>query len=296
MPDISVIIAVRNEERYIKEAIQSVCTQTGVNHEVIVIDDNSTDKTFEILEVLKAEHGNLYIQRNPNPGKVRAFNLGISLAKGKYYCLFAGDDIMPQGSLLARLESIKAHPQDGLIIGLSKLMTLSDDKNFNGQIIPKQEGRGGFTGTSYLMTMNAVKIIFPVPEILPNEDSWLYLCINYLPGMELVHSDIISNHWRVHAGNSISHFSDFETYNKKYTPRMEVYKVFYRFHEAELSERNKNTLIQIIKCEEARREGNVLKIMLNSAPLIERLRAVSAATPFFYNLRKRFFHFFSGWG
>ena len=47
---ISVILAVKNEERYILECLNSILHQSNVSFEVIVVDDNSADATYEIIK------------------------------------------------------------------------------------------------------------------------------------------------------------------------------------------------------------------------------------------------------
>jgi glycosyltransferase involved in cell wall biosynthesis len=293
--DVSIVVAVRNEEKHIKEAINSLVSQKGLKVEVIVIDDNSTDATFAILEELAAKHAHLHVTRNPNPGKARAFSLGVEKAKGRFVCLFAGDDIMPEGSLLERYNVIKDHLDSSLVVGLSKLRTMSENKKYDGHLIPAKKGKGGFTGTSYLMGRGVTELAFPVPSQLPNEDSWLYLAIVYLQGVKLVDSDIISNYWRVHDGNSINMMVGFEEYNRKLTPRMYAHHLFYETYQARLSAKHKKTLQGLIACEDYRKEGRFMAILFTTAPLVEKLRAISACNSTFYNFRKRLFSFFSGW-
>ena len=49
----SFIIPVYNEEKYIVEALESILAFTGKDFEIIVVDDNSTDSTFQIVNDLK---------------------------------------------------------------------------------------------------------------------------------------------------------------------------------------------------------------------------------------------------
>ncbi len=300
----SVAIAVKNEEKYVRSAITSVCEQKGIQHEVIVVDDGSTDSTYLQLQELKLKYPHLQVHKNPNPGKARAFNLAVAHATGDFICLFSGDDIMPEGSLSARYEVLQAAQAKNIakgdsrfLVGLSKLKTMSQNPNFDGMVIPKEPWKGGFTGTSYLIQRGLCKKIFPIPESLPNEDSWTYLCIVYFKNVEIVHSDIISCFWRVHQGNSISHQSDFQTYSKAYAPRMEAYALFLQEYKTDLNPSKARQIEAIYKAELLRRRGKFLSIlMLPGLSITDRLRAISSSTPFFYWLRKRFFHFFSGWG
>ncbi|MDZ7878568.1 MAG: glycosyltransferase [Saprospiraceae bacterium] len=67
--NVSVVIAVKNEQIYIESAIESVMNQVGLNHEIIVIDDNSDDNTFQIVQNIANSNRIIKLHRNPNPAK-----------------------------------------------------------------------------------------------------------------------------------------------------------------------------------------------------------------------------------
>jgi glycosyltransferase involved in cell wall biosynthesis len=86
MPDISIVIPLFNEEESLPELvdwIERVCTQYGYAHEIIMIDDGSTDSSWDVIRRLandyKAVHG---IKFQRNYGKSAALNEGFKKAKG----------------------------------------------------------------------------------------------------------------------------------------------------------------------------------------------------------------------
>lgn len=293
-PDVSVVIAVKNEEVYVESALLSVLNQGGLNFEVLVVDDGSTDNTWNILSGISHDYPQLKIFKNPKAGKCSAFNYGVLNASGRFLCIYAGDDIMPAGSLAARFGKVKAFA-DAPVVGLCKLVTMSEDKKFDGHLVPKRAGQGGLTGVSYMMSQKVVDKIFPVPETLPNEDTWMELAVTSFDDWNVVHSDIVGCQWRVHSGNSINMLVDFDTYNNKLTPRMAAIRIFYDRHGDQLSPASKNKLYQKVICEERRAKGDVLGVMTAKIDLISRLRALSACNRFFYNLRRRLYGLLSGW-
>ena len=293
--DVTVVIAVKNEEVYVESAVTSVLKQAGLAHEVVVVDDSSTDKTLEILTRLATAHPALRLVRNPKAGKCSAFNHGVSLASGRFVCIFAGDDLMPEGSLAARFAMVKDCPADVPVVGLCKIVTLSDLKRFDGHLVPKRPGQGGLTGVSPLMNWLAHGRIFPVPETLPNEDTWMENAVVHFPGWRIVHSDIVGCAWRVHQGNSINMLAGFEEYNRKITVRFRAYAMFLERHGNELSPESRALLGAKAQCEAARVRGDVVGVLRSPAGLVDRLRALSITNAFFYGVRQRLYGLLSGW-
>ncbi|MDP2067248.1 MAG: glycosyltransferase family A protein [Burkholderiaceae bacterium] len=293
--DISVVVAVKNEEIHVESALRSILSQEDVNHEIIVIDDGSTDKTYSILIKLAENYPKLKVFNNKKIGKCSAFNFGVDKARGRFVCIFAGDDIMPEKSLSLRYSMVKDVPDDRPCVGLCKLTTMSAVKKLNGHLIPRAPNRGALSGVSPLMNKLAVGRIFPVPEILPNEDTWMELAISYLPNLEVIHSNIIGCHWRLHSGNSINMLVNFSEYNKKITARLNAYALFYESHNFELNDIKRSELIGKINCERARCSGSVMGVLRSNVKAIDKLRALSITNVFFYNLRRRFYGLFSGW-
>lgn len=293
--DVSVVFAVMNEQIHIKSAVFSVLNQSGLCHEVIIVDDSSTDETFTILESIAVTEPKLRLFRNPSKGKCSAFNFGVSQAQGRFVCIFAGDDIMPDGSLVARLDAINKLPDDKPTVGLCKIITMSDNKQFDGHIIPRASGRGALSGVSPLMNLPALDFIFPVPDVLPNEDTWMEIAILHFEDWNIVHSDIIGCAWRCHAGNSINMTMSFSEYNHKISLRMKSLQLFYDKYHNELSDKSRNKLIAKIHCENRRSTGDVIGVLLSSVSFIDKLRALSITNSWIYGVRKRFYGIFSGW-
>lgn len=291
---VSVVIAAKDEALHVREAVLSVLAQSGIDFELIFVDDGSKDDTYSIVCELATRDARLKVFQNPAAGKCAAFNYGVSKATGSFVCIFAGDDLMPPGSLSQRFNTVSAYSPNSPVVGLCKLKTISEDKKFNGQVVPKAPGVGGFTGVSYMMSRPILHKIFPVPESLPNEDTWMEVAVRYMPGWNIIHSDVIGCHWRVHAGNSINMQLPFTEYNKRLTPRMSAFKLFYEKHQRDLDARGVSFLKARIECEDARSSGSVLRVLTSSAPLVDRLRAVSATNSFFYELRRRLFKLLSG--
>lgn len=95
---VSIITPVYNAERYIKQAIDSVISQTYESWELILVDDCSQDSSRLIIEEYsKLEKRINFISLKNNKGVATARNAGIQLAKGKYIAFLDSDDLwLPQ--------------------------------------------------------------------------------------------------------------------------------------------------------------------------------------------------------
>ncbi|MPL79122.1 hypothetical protein SDC9_24997 [bioreactor metagenome] len=105
---ISIAIATFNGEKYIKDQLDSIYTQTLIPDEVIVVDDCSTDRTISILNEYKNTYGlKLYIN-NKNLGLNRNFEKAISLCTSDYIMLCDQDDVWFNHKIETTYNKIKA--------------------------------------------------------------------------------------------------------------------------------------------------------------------------------------------
>ena len=98
-PLISVLLSVYNDDKNIKTSIESILSQSYKNIEVLVIDDCSTDKTYEILQDIKDSRIKIYRNKD-NQGLTKSLNILIKESKGQILARQDSDDI----SLPTRLE------------------------------------------------------------------------------------------------------------------------------------------------------------------------------------------------
>lgn len=92
LPKVSVILPVYNTEKYLDKCLISIKKQTLKSIEFIVIDDGSTDKSYEIIQkyAKNDKRFRIFHQKNKGVGKTR--NFGIKKAKGKYIGFIDSDD------------------------------------------------------------------------------------------------------------------------------------------------------------------------------------------------------------
>ena len=92
LPTVSLVVAVRNQEKYIGRCIRSILNQTypRTDYEVIVVNDASTDQTLVALELFENE---IRLLNNPErKGLPGSLNIGIRSARGRFVVRIDGDD------------------------------------------------------------------------------------------------------------------------------------------------------------------------------------------------------------
>ena len=80
-----------NHTKFIKESIESILNQTYQDFELLIIDDNSTDNTFEIIKSFN-NHKIKAVKNQQNVGMVLNTDRLISMAKGEYIAIINSDD------------------------------------------------------------------------------------------------------------------------------------------------------------------------------------------------------------
>ncbi len=91
---VSVIIPAYNRETYIEECLLSVINQTYKALEIIVVDDGSTDRTFELCEAVRSGDGRITIIKGDHGGVSAARNKALDAATGEYVIFVDSDDVI----------------------------------------------------------------------------------------------------------------------------------------------------------------------------------------------------------
>src|SRR3989304_3254714 len=117
-PLISVVIIFLNAEKFIKEAIESVFTQTYDNWELLLVDDGSTDKSTQVAKSYANQHrGKVhYLEHDGhiNRGMSASRNLGIRKSKGTYIAFLDADDVWFPNKLEEQLKILLSYPEVSL--------------------------------------------------------------------------------------------------------------------------------------------------------------------------------------
>lgn len=139
-PKVSIIMPCYNSEKYIEKAIQSVLEQTYRNFELIIIDDDSTDKTWEIIEqYAKKDFRVICTQKDENEkGISKSMNKGIEMARGKYITRMDSDDIIIPEKIFRQVQFLDKNEEYGVCsVNIAMMDNLGNIYNEN--VYPEQK-------------------------------------------------------------------------------------------------------------------------------------------------------------
>src|ERR1043166_4865427 len=109
VPAVTVLMSVYNDEKYVREAIDSILAQSFRDFELLVIDDGSTDRTPAILASYDDRRLRV-LRNNENIGLTRSLNAGIGAARGPLIARQDADDISYPQRLARQGGVMKRHP------------------------------------------------------------------------------------------------------------------------------------------------------------------------------------------
>lgn len=177
---VSVIMPAYNCENYIEEAIRSVLNQE-VPLELIIIDDNSTDKTEEKVKSFRENQRIIYMRNESNLGVAASRNRGMEMAKGKYIAFLDSDDYWTPDKLqkqTALMEEKRA------VLSSTGRELMDKDGELSGKIIGIKEVitykellKGNVLNTSGVMVLTEVARRYPMEQDHLHEDYIMWLSI-----------------------------------------------------------------------------------------------------------------------
>jgi glycosyltransferase involved in cell wall biosynthesis len=139
MPKISIILPTFNGSKYIREAIDSVLTQTFQDWELIVLDDGSTDNTCKIVNHYLTDKRMRFLKNERNLGQNKTLNLGLKLAKGEYIARIDDDDEwIDKDKLKQQVEFLDSH-KDYMLVGTSYNVVLDSGITQSTTTLPTED-------------------------------------------------------------------------------------------------------------------------------------------------------------
>ena len=178
---ISVCIATYNGEKYIKEQLASILSQLGSDDEIVISDDNSTDRTVNIVKQFKDKRLKIYLNNN-GKGYVSNFENALNKAIGYYIFLADQDDVWVENKVqycLAQLENYDLVVSDAVVVDENKALISTSFfamrkcyRSFLGNIL-----KFGYLGCCMAFKRKILERALPFPSNhkLCTHDYWLFL-------------------------------------------------------------------------------------------------------------------------
>lgn len=107
LPLVSILIPVYNAEKFVSNTIESALRQTYTNTEIVIVDDGSTDSSWEIIEYYREKYPQLIKSfRQENKGACAARNKALKESSGDYIQWLDADDILDENKILSQLQAV----------------------------------------------------------------------------------------------------------------------------------------------------------------------------------------------
>ena len=167
---VSIITIFLNEERFMREAVDSVLAQTYRDWELILVDDGSGDRSTTIARDYAERHaGRIHYLNHPghaNRGMSASRNLGLEASTGDYVAFLDADDVWLPTKLADQVSILEAHRDVGVVCGCAEWWY-----SWTGEAADRERD---FT-QRYRLPLDAVS---PPPLLLLNflEDEWSSPC------------------------------------------------------------------------------------------------------------------------
>ncbi len=135
-PKVSILIPAHNEEKVIEKTLLSMISLNYPNdqYEIIVINDNSSDNTDEVIEEIRRKyvhHNIIHIETDSitgGKGKSNALNLGYQQASGEYFVIYDADNTANRNALRYLVHTITHNDEYAAVIGMFR--TRNKEKNW----------------------------------------------------------------------------------------------------------------------------------------------------------------------
>jgi glycosyltransferase involved in cell wall biosynthesis len=201
---LSVCIATHNGEKFIYEQILSILSQIKSSDEVVISDDNSTDKTIEIIKNFNDPRIKLYNNNFKSP--IKNFEFLIDNCNGDLIFLSDQDDIWARKKVKMHLDEYNKNQSTGLVISDIQLIDkngVSIDKKF---FIKKFSSNwinnifsNNYIGCSISFRSSLKNFILPFPKNLPMHDWWIGVIASLFSNVIYINEKLVF--YRIHEHN-----------------------------------------------------------------------------------------------
>ncbi|WP_119396456.1 glycosyltransferase family 2 protein [Salinibius halmophilus] len=181
---VSVVTPVFNSEKYIRETYESLLNQTHESWEWIVVDDCSTDCSYDLLNEIKSnDHRVRLMSTGSNSGAAVSRNLALDRAAGDYVAFLDSDDLWRPSKLKDQVEFMESQHLD---FSFTSYEVIFDDGRSTGKTVDRSAPSVGYNdmlkkratlGCSTVMLSKKVYKEYKMPLLRTGQDYALWLSI-----------------------------------------------------------------------------------------------------------------------
>ena len=186
---LSVIIPIHNGEKYIRNTIKRIQKQNYCNYELILVENGSSDNSWEILKEIRKQNPNIIIFKNDEKGTSLARKKGIALATGKYIIFSNQDDHYLNNNCFAQMiHAIEQEDSDicqfgyySKICGIRRLhrTVVNETKRITREELLQEEIQGIVSSGKFMLNTNVWSKIYRaeiLKEVVSQIEQPLYYC------------------------------------------------------------------------------------------------------------------------
>jgi len=117
---VSILTPFKNTAVYLEECLDSIISQSYSNWELLIVDDHSTDGSYQIVEYYATKDSRIKLYKNPGNGIIEALRFAFSQSKGEYITRMDSDDIMHPDKLKFMQNDLQELGRQYVALGLVK--------------------------------------------------------------------------------------------------------------------------------------------------------------------------------
>lgn len=137
-PVVSLLVPIYNVERYLRECLDSACSQTLEDIEIICLNDGSTDSSPDIIREYMARDSRVRMVDKPNSGYGASMNRGLAEARGRYIGILESDDFFEPDALELLVNAAEAHDAQVAKANFWFYWSVPKEKNELFEVVPKK--------------------------------------------------------------------------------------------------------------------------------------------------------------
>lgn len=189
-------MGIKNGGQYIREQIDSILPQLGVNDELVVSDDGSTDNTWPLIEWYRDSR--IKLMSNPGHGLISNFENCLEASRGELIFLSDQDDVWHPDKLQVMTDVLRSCDLavcDCQVVdeGLNPIYPSFFEFNHSGQGLVRNFIKNSFMGCCMAFHRRVLEKALPFPDNVPIHDQWIglvaerYFIVKFLPKILVDH-------------------------------------------------------------------------------------------------------------